>query len=95
MTLTVSVGEFRRRLSDYLAKAAQGDTIVIKDKKKDDIIAELKGRRQFDPVAYGQALRRAAGTFTAKNHPEWATEKKVENWLRKTRLQGERHFNTK
>lgn len=95
MTLTVSVGEFRRKLSDYLAQAARGDTIIIKDEKKDDTIAELRGRRQFDPVAYGEALHRVAGLFTAKNHPEWATEKKVESWLRKTRLQGERHFDIK
>lgn len=95
MTLTVSVGEFRRRLSDYLEKAARGDTIIIKDEKKDDELAQLTGRRQFDPVAYGEALRRVAGTFTAKNHPEWATPRKVENWLRKTRLQGERRFEIK
>lgn len=92
MTLTVSVGEFRRRLSDYLAKASRGDTIIIKDEKKDNELAQLTGRRQFDPVAYGQALRRAAGTFTAKNHPEWATKAKIVSWLRKTRLANERHF---
>ena len=92
MTITVSVSQFRQNLSDYLAKAQAGYTVVVKDEKKGDEMVEVIGKKRWDPVAYKTMLDRVAGTFTAKNHPEWRTKKDVERWLRKSRLADERHF---
>jgi len=92
MTITVSISEFRNNISDYIARAQAGHTIILKDEKKDEEVAQIVGKKRFDPIAYEKALRRVAGTFTAKNHPEWATRAKVEKWLRKTRMNAERRF---
>lgn len=92
MTITVSISEFRNNISDYLTRAQAGHTIVLKDEKKGEEVAQLVGKKKFDPIAYEKALRRVAGTFTAKNHPEWRTKRQVINWVRKSRLEAERSF---
>jgi len=92
MTLTVSVSQFRQHLSDYIAKAKDGYTVILKDEKKNEEIVQLLAKKKFDPEAFGKALDRAAGVFTAENHPEWATKKDVVNWLRKTRKNFDRKF---
>ena len=96
MTITVSISEFRQNISDYLARVKAGDTLILKDEKKDEKIADVVPRKKFDQKAYAadyrRMLKRVAGKITAKNHPEWATKAKVEKWLRKTRLANERHF---
>jgi len=95
MTITVSISDFRDNISDYLEKISRGDIVIIRDEKKNKEIAEVIGRKNFDPVAYRAMLKRVAGTFTAKSHPEWATRAKVEKWLRKTRMRDERKFNVR
>lgn len=92
MTLTVSISEFRNNISLYLAKVNEGNQLFIKDGKKRTTLAQVSKVRIFDKDAYQQALTKAAGVFTAENHPEWATKKKVIAWLRKTRLNNERSF---
>lgn len=92
MTIIVSVSQFRQNLSDYLAKAQAGHTVVVKDEKKGDEMVEIVGKKKWDPEAYKGMLRRVAGTISAKNHPEWATPKKINQWLRKERLAAERRF---
>lgn len=92
MTLTVSVSELRSNLAQYLDKVANGDNLFVRDEKKDKLVAELIGRKEFDPGRFERALRRSAGVFTAKNHPEWATKQDVIKWLRETRKASERHF---
>ena len=92
MTITVSISEFRQNLSDYLNHVQRGNTVVLKDEKSNREVAELVGKKTWDPEAFRRALKRAAGTFTAKNHPEWATKKKVEQWLSKSRAKDDRTF---
>lgn len=92
MTITVSISEFRNNISDYLAYVRAGDKIVLRDKKKNEDVAELVGKKKFDYKEYKAMLKRVAGTFTAKKHPEWRTRKDVEKWLRETRMNAERHF---
>jgi len=95
MTWTVSISDFRNNLSDYLEKVRLGDDLVIKDEKKNEEIVEVKSKK-FDQKKYAKdyakMLQRVAGTFSAKNHPEWATIEKTEKWLRESRLADERKF---
>lgn len=92
MTITVSISDFRDNISEYLEKVAFGNTIIIKDKKKNKELAQVVRKKQFDPEAFEKALRRAAGTFTAENHPEWRTKRDVIRWLRKSRKADDRSF---
>ena len=92
MTITVSISEFRNNISDYLARARAGDRIVLKDEKKDEEIAEVVGKKKWDPEAFERALRKVAGTFTAKRHPEWRTKRQVIAWVNKSRREAERTF---
>lgn len=92
MTLTVSISEFRNNISSYLTKVSEGNQVLIKDGKKNIAIAQISKVHSFDKETFKQALLSSAGVFTAENHPEWATKKKVIAWLRKTRLANERSF---
>lgn len=92
MTITVSISQFRRNIAQYLAKAKDGYTIILKDEKKNEEIGQLIGKKKFDPEAFGKALKDAAGVFTAENHPEWKTKKDVTRWLRNTRKSSDRTF---
>lgn len=92
MTVTVSVSQFRNNMADYLEKVMQGNRVLIRDEKKDVPIAELKKTKSFDKDAFERSLRKAAGVFTAKNHPEWRTKTDVINYVRKTRLANQRSF---
>lgn len=92
MMTTVSISQFRQDLSKYLAYVQGGATVVVKDEKTNQEMAEVIGKKTWDSQAYIAMLDRVAGTFTVKNHPEWATKKKVEQWLRKSRLADERTF---
>jgi len=92
MTLTVSISQFRNNMADYLDKVIAGNRILIRDEKKDTAIAELTKTKSFDKDAFEKSLRKAAGIFTAKNHPEWRTKTDVINWVRKNRLTNQRFF---
>ncbi len=92
MTLTVSISEFRNNMSDYLDKVSAGTRLLLKDEKKDKLVAEVVSRKEFDPVAFQHSLHKAAGVFTAQNHPEWRTKKDVIRWLEKERKAADRHF---
>lgn len=92
MTLTVSISQLRNNMSDYLEKVIAGNRVLIRDEKKDTAIAELTKAKSFDKDAFERTLRKAAGVFTAQNHPEWKTKSKVSNWLTKSRLSDERSF---
>lgn len=95
MTITVSISDFRNNISDYLACVRAGDKIVLRDEKKNEDVAELVGKERFNSKKFWREMRKTAGVFTAKNHPEWATRAKVEKWLRKTRMNAERHFDVR
>lgn len=92
MTLTVSVSQFRQNLSDYIAKAKDGYTVILKDEKKNEEIVEIRPKKKFNPETFGKSLKLAAGVFTAEKHPEWRTKKDVINWLQKSRKAADRKF---
>lgn len=92
MTLTVSISQFRNNIADYLDKAIEGDRVIIRDEKKNTAIAELTKTKSFDKDAFERSLRKAAGVFSAENHPEWRTKTDVINWVRKNRLANQRSF---
>lgn len=92
MTITVSISDFRTNISDYLEKARSGNTIEVRDLKKDRLVAELRGKKEFDPAAFRKALDKAAGVFTAKNHPEWRTKRDVIRWVEQSRKAADRTF---
>lgn len=92
MTITVSISEFRQNLSEYIRQAQRGNTIVLKDEKKDEEIATVTPKKKFNAEAFGKALRKAAGVFTAKNHPEWRTKRDVIKWVEKERAKADRTF---
>ena len=48
MIITVSISEFRQNISDYLVRVKAGDTLVLKDEKKDEEVAEIKDFHVFD-----------------------------------------------
>ena len=90
MTITVSISDFRENISSYLSRVQQGNKIILTDKKRGEIVAEVIKRDKTELEEYREMLKQVAGTFTAKNHPEWATRRKVNQWLRKTRLNSNR-----
>lgn len=92
MTTTVSISQFRNNISDYLNQVTKGDQIIIRDEKKDAPIAQLTKTKTFDKYAFERSLRKAAGVFTAKNHPEWKTKKDVIKWTQENRLKNQRYF---
>lgn len=92
MTLTVSVSQFRQHLSDYLAKAREGYTVILKDEKKNEEIVQIMGKKKFNPETFGESLRLATGVFTAENHPEWRTKRDVIKWLEQSRKAADRKF---
>ena len=92
MTQTVSISEFRNHISKYLDLVVQGATVVLRDEKKNQEIAEIIGKKKFDLESYKITLRRVAGIFTAQNHPEWKTRRDIEKWLRSSRRRAERKF---
>ena len=92
MTIIVSVSQFRQNIAEYIEKVKQGNTVILQDKKKDQRLAELVAKRDFDPQAFGRALSKASGIFTAENHPEWKTKQDVMRWIEKGRLASDRAF---
>lgn len=92
MTQVVSISDFRDNISSYLSQVQQGNKLILTDKKRGKVVAEVVKRDKTELEEYREMLKKVAGTFTAKNHPEWATRKKVDQWLRKTRLASNRKF---
>ena len=92
MTITVSISDFRNNISDYLAQVRAGDKIVLRDEKKNEDVAELTGKKKFDPKRFWSVLKKNSGIFTAKNHPEWRTKRQVIAWVEKGRKDADRTF---
>lgn len=92
MTLTVSVSQFRQHIASYLAKAEAGNLVIVKDEKKGQQIAQLSGKKKFDPEAFSKALKNASGILTAEYHPEWKTKQQVMKWIKRERLSSDRIF---
>lgn len=92
MTITVSISNFRSNISEYLSQVKAGHTIILKDEKKKEEVAELTWKKKFDSHAFGRALEAAVGVFTTKSHPEWRTKKDVIRWVEKSRKAADRIF---
>jgi prevent-host-death family protein len=92
MTITVSISQFRQNLSDYIARAQKGHTVILKDKKRGRSLIQLVTRKEFNPQSFADSLKNTAGIFTTENHPEWKTKEKVVGWLKQQRNQSERSF---
>lgn len=93
MTWTLSIGDFRDNFAQQVARLRTGDNVILKDEKRDEEVGVfIPAKKKFNPQAYRAMLDRVSGTISAKNHPEWATKKKVEQWLRKSRMEAERTF---
>lgn len=92
MTLTVSVSQFRQHIADYIAKAKDGYTVILKDAKKNEEIVQIRAKKKFNPETFGKSLKLASGVFTAEKHPEWKTKKDVIKWLQKSRKAADRKF---
>lgn len=92
MTVTVSVSQFRQHIADYIAKAKDGYTVILKDEKKNKEIVQLLAKKQFNPETFGKSLKIASGVFTVEKHPEWQTKRDVIKWLTKSRKAADRKF---
>ncbi len=92
MTVTVSVSQLRNNIANYLDRVVKGSRVLIRDEKRGVTIAQITRSTFFDKDIYEETLRRAAGIFTAENHPEWSTKSKVTKWVTKNRLSDERTF---
>lgn len=92
MTFTVSISELRNNLAQYLERVANGANLLVRDEKKNRFVAQLVGKKQFDPEGFVRTLKAASGIFTIQNHPEWATKRDVTSWLKAERKSADRHF---
>ena len=92
MIINVSISQFRQNIADYIDKARKGYTVVLEDEKKDLQIAQLVGKKKFNPETFGLALKAAAGVFTVENHPEWTTKDEVVKWVKEGRKASDRTF---
>lgn len=90
MIITVSISQFRQQIADYLAKAQSGDTVIVEDGKKGQEVAELVGKKKFNPESFGKTLKAATGVFTIKNHPEWNTKEDIIHWVEEGRTTADR-----
>lgn len=92
MTIVVSISQFRQNIADYLEKVKAGNTVILQDEKKDQQIAQLVGRKVFNPETFANALKTASGVFTGQTHPEWNTKTDINTWLENERKSSDRNF---
>jgi len=92
MPITVSITELRKNIASYLDKVSQGTKVLIRDEKKAITIAQITPTSSFNKDSFERSLRKAAGVFSEKNHPEWKTKTDVITWLNKSRLRNQRTF---
>ncbi len=75
-------------LPDDLVKAV--DNEASKGKRSQFIEEAVREKLRKDALL--SALRRTAGTISAKDHPEWDTPEDVASWVRNLRKQGDQDF---
>lgn len=93
MTYTVSISDLRNNIAEYCDLIRQGNTIELKDMKKNEVIGDIVPRQKNNNKEFFDWLKKNGPVFSAKDHPEWATKEKVVRWLRKSRMADERTFN--
>ena len=75
-------------LPDDLVKAV--DNEAGKGKRSQFIEEAVREKLRKDALL--SALRRTAGTISAKGHPEWDTPEDVASWVRNLRKQSDQDF---
>ena len=90
--LTVSIGDFRNNISQYLGKVRSGNRVLIKDIKRNLTIAQVTGVHVFDKDSYQKTIKKASGVFSSQKHPEWKDRRAISSWLSKSRLTDDRKF---
>lgn len=88
----VSISDLRNNISQYIQKASKGVKVMIRDEKKNLMVAQITKIKSFDREMFQRVLLKASGIITKENHPEWATKLKVVDWLSKSRLSDDRTF---
>ncbi len=92
MIVTVSISDLRTNISEYLEKVIKGARVLVRDEKRGITVAEIVQAFTFDKDTYEKTLRKAAGIFSADNHPEWKTKESVIDWVTKNRQTSDRSF---
>ena len=92
MNISTSVSQFRQQIADYISKAKDGHTIILRDEKKGEQIAVLSGKKKFDPATFEKALKSASGVISSENHPEWQSRKEISRWLVRERKAADRNL---
>ena len=82
MTQTVSASDFRQNMFRYFDLVKKGNTIVVRNDKKDETLVQITQAKSWDPEAYGEMLKNLAKkpVFTSEDHPEWATLRDIQRW---------------
>ena len=75
-------------LPEDLVKAV--DNEAGKGKRSQFIEEAIREKLRKDTLL--SALRRTAGTISAKDHPEWDTREDVASWVRNLRKQSDQNF---
>ena len=92
MTTIVSISQFRQNIASYLEQVKKGDIVILSDEKKNEQIAQLVKKGNFNTESFEKALKAASGIFTDQNHPEWKTKDSVVHWLENERKIADRDF---
>ncbi len=92
MTISVSVSKLRGDISKYFDFVSKGNTVLVKNERRGKDIAQITRLNTFDTDTYDVALKKFAGSVSAKDHPEWTTKQKVIKWVNDSRKTSERSF---
>lgn len=90
MIVTTSVSQLRSNISSYLDQVSRGTSLLVRDEKRKKVIAKISQFSQFNSDTYQKALKKASGSFTSENHPEWTTQADVSTWLTNSRQTSDR-----
>ena len=66
--------------------------MLIRDERKNVVIAQITQTGHFDEDMYERVMRGASGILTAENHPEWKTRSSIVAGFTKNRKLDERSF---
>lgn len=85
----INVTDLRDNLADYL------DLVMVEKRflditRRGKVIAQIGPKIQLEKN-YAQAIKKAAGTFSSKNHPEWKNIDSIVKWVNRERKRAERY----
>lgn len=85
----VNITDLRDNLADYL-DLVRFEKRSLDISRRGKIIAQINPRKQLKKN-YAKAVRKAANTFSDRNHPEWENIDKIIKWVNKERKIAERY----